>query len=341
MRSRPRSTGSGQQVLPLYESLHCYVRAKLSEFYGEDLVPLDAPIPAHLLGNMWAQDWSNIYDLVAPEDADPGYDLTALVENGRLRPAQNGCVRREFFQLSRLRTPAPKSFWERSLFTKPQDREVVCHASAWDVEDGDDLRIKMCIEINAEDFQTIHHELGHNYYQRAYKDQPYLFRGSANDGFHEAIGDAIALSVTPAYLVELGLLDREPPPSKDIGLLLRDALGKVAFLPFGILVDQWRWGVFRERSRATNTTPAGGRCARNIREFARPTSAAKISSIRERSTTSPETRPTAAISSPLSCSSSFTGRCARLRATRGRSTAARSTAARKPVADSTKCSRWG
>jgi len=232
-----------QQVLPLYESLHCYVRANLAEFYGEDLVPLDGPIPAHLLGNMWAQDWSHIYDLVAPEGADPGYDLTALVQNAgydAIRMVESG----ENFFSSLGFDPLPASFWERSLFTKPEDREVVCHASAWDVEDGDDLRIKMCIEINSEDFRTIHHELGHNYYQRAYKDQPYLFRSSANDGFHEAIGDAIALSVTPAYLVELGLLDREPPPSKDIGLLLRDALGKVAFLPFGLLVDQWRWGVF-------------------------------------------------------------------------------------------------
>jgi len=232
-----------EQVLPLYESLHCYVRAKLSNFYGEELVPLDAPIPAHLLGNMWAQDWGNIYDLVAPEDADPGYDLTALLRNAGYDPLKMVRSGENFFSSLGFE-PLPDSFWERSLFTKPQDRDVVCHASAWDVEDGDDLRIKMCIEINAEDFQTIHHELGHNYYQRAYKDQPYMFRSSANDGFHEALGDAIALSVTPAYLVELGLLDQEPPASKDIGLLLRDALGKVAFLPFGLLVDQWRWGVF-------------------------------------------------------------------------------------------------
>jgi peptidyl-dipeptidase A len=231
------------QVLPLYESLHCYVRAKLSEFYGEELVPLDAPIPAHLLGNMWAQQWGNIYDLVAPESADPGYDLTALLvetEHDAVKMVESG----ENFFSSLGFAPLPESFWERSLFTKPQDRDVVCHASAWDVDDGDDLRIKMCIEINAEDFQTIHHELGHNYYQRAYKEQPYMFRGSANDGFHEAIGDAIALSVTPAYLVELGLLDREPPPSKDLGLLLRAALNSVAFVPFGLLVDQWRWAVF-------------------------------------------------------------------------------------------------
>jgi peptidyl-dipeptidase A len=232
-----------EQVLPLYESLHCYVRAKLSEHYGGDVVPSDAPIPAHLLGNMWAQDWSNVYDLVAPEGETSGYDLTALVQEAGYDPIGMVKSGENFFSSLGFK-PLPDTFWERSLFTKPQDRDVVCHASAWDVEDGDDLRIKMCIEVNAEDFQTIHHELGHNYYQRAYKDQPYMFRGSANDGFHEAIGDAIALSVTPAHLVELGLIPEEPPPSEDIGLLLRDALGKIAFLPFGLLVDQWRWGVF-------------------------------------------------------------------------------------------------
>jgi peptidyl-dipeptidase A len=231
------------QVLPLYEALHCYVRARLSAFYGEAVVPLDAPIPAHLLGNMWAQQWGNIFELVAPANADPGYDLTALLQAegyDALRMVSSG----EGFFNSLGFAPLPDTFWERSLFTKPRDREVVCHASAWDVDEVDDLRIKMCIEINAEDFRTIHHELGHNYYQRAYNRQPYTFRGSANDGFHEAIGDAIALSVTPAYLMEIGLLEREPDMTKDIGLLLRAALDKVAFLPFGLLVDQWRWGVF-------------------------------------------------------------------------------------------------
>ena len=232
-----------EQVRPLYESLHCYVRAKLSEFYGEEVVPLDGPIPAHLLGNMWAQQWGNLYDLVAPEGADPGYDLTALLKNEKYDPLRMVASGENFFSSLGF-APLPDTFWERSLFTKPRDREVVCHASAWDVDDVDDLRIKMCIEINEEDFQTIHHELGHNYYQRAYNKQPYIFRGSANDGFHEAIGDAIALSVTPAYLVELGLIDSEPDASKDIGLLLRSALDRVAFLPFGLLVDKWRWSVF-------------------------------------------------------------------------------------------------
>ncbi len=231
------------QVLPLYESLHCYVRAKLSEFYGADQVPLDAPIPAHLLGNMWAQQWGEIYDLLAPADADPGYELTHLLVDAGYDPQRMVESGENFFSSLGFE-PLPESFWQRSLLTKPRDREVVCHASAWDVNDSDDLRIKMCIETNAEDFRTIHHELGHNYYQRAYGKQPYIFRGSANDGFHEAIGDSIALSVTPAYLVKLGLLESEPPASKDIGLLLRDALDKIAFLPFGLLVDRWRWGVF-------------------------------------------------------------------------------------------------
>jgi peptidyl-dipeptidase A len=231
------------QVRPLYEALHCHVRARLAEHYGEDVVPLDQPIPAHLLGNIWAQGWGNIYDLVGPESADPGYDLGTLLEqNGydALKMVRQG----EAFFTSLGFAPLPDTFWERSLFTKPRDREVVCHASAWDVDDVDDLRIKMCIEVNAEDFYTIHHELGHNIYQRAYNRQPLIFRDSANDGFHEAIGDAVALSVTPAYLVELGLIDQEPPAEADLGLLMRDALEKVAFLPFGLLIDQWRWKVF-------------------------------------------------------------------------------------------------
>ena len=147
--------------------------------------------------------------------------------------------------------PLPPTFWERSLFIKPRDRDVVCHASAWDIDDEDDLRVKMCISKTADYFQTIHHELGHNFYQRAYKAQPYLYKNSANDGFHEAVGDTIALSVTPSYLVRIGLLAEEPPPSADIPLLLREALDKIAFLPFGILIDKWRWKVF-----AGEVTPA-------------------------------------------------------------------------------------
>lgn len=232
-----------EQVRPLYLSLHAYVRRRLRETYGADVVPADGPIPAHLLGNMWAQQWGNVYPLVAPADADPGYDLTERLVAQDLDEVEMVRYGERFFRSLGFE-PLPESFWERSLFVKPRDREVVCHASAWSVDAADDLRIKMCIDITAEDFSTIHHELGHNFYQRAYMHQPPLYRGSANDGFHEAIGDTISLSVTPAYLVELGLLDHEPDTSKDIGLLLNMALDKVAFLPFGLLVDQWRWGVF-------------------------------------------------------------------------------------------------
>jgi peptidyl-dipeptidase A len=231
------------QVKPFYDSLHAYVRWKLREKYGPAVVPEKGPIPAHLLGNMWAQDWSNIYPLVAPRDADPGFDLTANLKAKKLDAREMVRYGERFFTSLGF-APMPKTFWERSLFTKPADRDVVCHASAWNLDSQDDLRIKMCIETNEEDFITIHHELGHNFYQRAYKTQPYLFRDSANDGFHEAIGDTIALSVTPRYLMRVGLLDKEPDPSKDIGLLLKRALEKIAFLPFGVVIDQWRWKVF-------------------------------------------------------------------------------------------------
>jgi peptidyl-dipeptidase A len=230
------------QVRPLYLSLHAYVRSRLREKYG-DMVPVNGPIPAHLLGNMWAQDWDNIYPLVAPPNADPGYDLTALLKKKNTDWKQMVKYGEGFFTSLGF-DPLPQTFWERSLFLKPAGRDVVCHASAWDIDYVDDVRLKMCIEITGEDFLTIHHELGHNFYQRAYDQQPYLFRDSANDGFHEAIGDTIALSVTPDYLVKLGLLDKAPDPSKDIGLLLHKALEKVAFLPFGLVIDQWRWKVF-------------------------------------------------------------------------------------------------
>jgi peptidyl-dipeptidase A len=230
------------QVRPLYLSLHAYVRSKLREKYG-DVVPAKGPIPAHLLGNMWAQEWENIYPLVAPKDADPGFDLTANLKAKNTQPLDMVRYGERFFTSLGF-APLPQTFWERSLFVKPRDRDVVCHASAWDVDQVEDLRIKLCIEINAEDFSTIHHELGHNFYQRAYDKQPFLFRDGANDGFHEAIGDTIALSVTPEYLQKVGLLENVPDRSKDLGLLLYKALEKVAFLPFGLMIDKWRWQVF-------------------------------------------------------------------------------------------------
>jgi peptidyl-dipeptidase A len=230
------------QVRPLYLSLHAYVRMKLHERYG-DVVPPAGPIPAHLLGNIWAQDWSNVGDLVSPGGSGPGFSLTDILKR-RGTSATEMVKMGERFYSSLGFAPMPETFWERSLFIKPADRDVVCHASAWSIDFKDDLRIKMCIDPTEEDFSTIHHELGHNYYQRAYNTLPALFQDSANQAFHEAIGDTIALSVTPEYLVKIGLLDRAPDASRDIGLLLARALEKVSFLPFGLVIDQWRWDVY-------------------------------------------------------------------------------------------------
>jgi len=246
------------QVKPLYDELHCYTRDKLNEKYGDAVQPATGPIRADLLGNMWAQEWGNIYDIVAPEGAgDIGYDTTELLvakDYDAMKMVKAG----EGFFSSLGFEPLPETFYERSLFTKPADREVVCHASAWDIDNKDDIRIKMCIKVNGDDFTTIHHELGHNYYQRAYNKQSYLHLDGANDGFHEAIGDMIALSITPEYLVQVGLLDADKVPSadKDTGLLLRQAMDKVAFLPFGLLVDKWRWGVFKGDIQPANYTTA-------------------------------------------------------------------------------------
>ena len=231
-----------EQLRPLYLSLHAYVRAKLRDRYGDE-VPADGPIPAHLLGNLWAQDWSNLYDIVGPSRGGATVSLTDVLRARKVSPTDMTRYGERFFTSLGL-PPLPATFWERSLFVKPRDREVVCHASAWNINNVDDLRFKMCIDQTAEDFTTIHHELGHNFYSRAYAGQPPIFRDSANDGFHEAIGDTIALSVTPEYLVKVGLVDRAPDASGDIGLLLRTALERLAFLPFGLVVDSWRWQVF-------------------------------------------------------------------------------------------------
>jgi peptidyl-dipeptidase A len=263
-----------KQLEPLYRELHTYVRARLIQKYGKAADRTDGMIPAQLLGNMWAQEWGNIYDLVAPTDPklsqfkpvdmesalkqqiaaknpatapafDSTTDLTSDAGHAAKLAAGKEMVHYGENFFTSLGFPAlPKTLWERSQFVHPRDREVVCHASAWDVDSVDDLRVKMCIEVNEDYFTTVHHELGHNFYQRAYDRQPFLFRNGANDGFHEAIGDSIALSITPAYLKTLGLAATEPPAEADIPLQLRTALDKVAFLPFALALDKWRWQVF-------------------------------------------------------------------------------------------------
>jgi len=230
------------QVEPLYKELHCYVRSRLKAVYGEDKVRDGEPIPAHILGNMWAQEWTNLFDLLAPEEG--GLSLASLDEVFEKKGIDEIQMVRlaEAFFVSLGLDPLPQTFWERSMFVKPRDREVVCHASAWDVDQDEDLRIKMCIKRIGDDFATIHHELGHNYYQRAYRHLSPLFRNSANDGFHEALGDLISLSVTTSYLKEIGLAS--DTAQSTLNTLMHKALEKVAFLPFGLVVDRWRWQVF-------------------------------------------------------------------------------------------------
>ncbi len=262
------------QLEPLYRELHTYVRARLIAKYGKAAERADGMIPAQLLGNMWAQEWGNIYPTVAPVDpklsqfkpvdleaalkqqiaakdpaAAPAFvastDLSSDAGYAAKLAAGNDMVHYGESFFTSLGFPAlPRTFWERSQFVHPRDREVVCHASAWDVDSVDDLRVKMCIEVNDDYFTTVHHELGHNFYQRAYNKQPFLFRNGANDGFHEAIGDSIALSISPAYLKALDLAAAEPSAEADIPLQLRTALDKVAFLPFALALDKWRWQVF-------------------------------------------------------------------------------------------------
>jgi peptidyl-dipeptidase A len=231
------------QLQPLYLELHTYVRRKLIEKYGAAAERPDGMIPAHLLGNMWAQEWGNIYDIVAPASGPMPYNLGDIL---KARNTDSVALVRygEGFYRSLGFDALPDTFWKRSMLSHPRDRDVVCHASAWDVDNQLDVRIKACFQPTADDFVTVHHELGHNYYQMAYRKQPFLFKNGANDGFHEAIGDSIALSVTPVYLKQLGLIDQVPPVNADIPLLLHTALDKIAFLPFGLLIDKWRWQVY-------------------------------------------------------------------------------------------------
>lgn len=232
------------QMKPLYEQLHCYTRRKLNKRYGNKIVPAQGPIPAHLLGNMWAQTWGWLYKELEPFPGQPPIDVTKRLASRDYDEKKMVRVAEAFY--TSLGYPAlPDTFWERSMFQKPPGKEAVCHASAWDVTYANDLRIKMCIQRTQEELNVIHHELGHNYYYAAYYQSPILFQSGANDGFHEAIGDTIVLSMTPEYLKEKGLLDRVVKNDKvTINRQLAVALEKIAFLPFGLLVDKWRWDVF-------------------------------------------------------------------------------------------------
>lgn len=233
-----------QQVEPLYKALHCKVRTDLAKQYGADKVPLDKPIPAHLLGNMWSQQWDAIYDLVEPYPGVGDLDITAALVKQNKDAIAITKIAENFFTSLGLRA-LPESFWQNSMLTKPRDREVVCHASAWTMDAKEDVRIKQCIEPNEEEFETIHHELGHIYYDLAYNNQPILFQNGANDGFHEAIGDTIVLSITPGYLNAIGLIEQTQTNEQTvINQQMKLALGKIAFLPFGKLIDQWRWKVY-------------------------------------------------------------------------------------------------
>jgi peptidyl-dipeptidase A len=288
------------QVMPFYRNLHCYVRARLSEKYGNAVQPRTGPIRADLLGNMWAQDWTAIYDIVAPKGVASTVDMNQiLAANGYMPPPVPGAAPGQLdaavaaadkahreAAIKMMRTgegfyssigfpPLPGTFWERTQFIRPRDREVTCHASAWDIDDREDLRIKMCIGREqaglADDFFTVHHELGHNYYQRAYANQDYLFRDGANDGFHEAIGDFAGLNaITPTYLQQIQLLATLPGPQEDVPFLLRSALDGIAFLPFGLLVDKWRWQVFSGQTTADQYNDAWWKLVRQYQGVVPP-----------------------------------------------------------------------
>jgi peptidyl-dipeptidase A len=306
-----------QQVKPLYDSLHTYTRYKLRATYGADVVPLTGPIPSHLFGNMWSQTWNNLYPILKPATETSSYDLTKVLEE-RKTDAVQMTKYAEGFYTSLGMQKLPATFWERSLLTKPRDREVVCHASAWPIDEKDDVRIKMCIKPTAEEFTVIHHELGHVYYFLGYGKQPFLFRNGANDGFHEAIGDTVALSITPAYLKQIGLMDQEPDVTADIPQLLERALSKVTILPFAYTVDKWRWDVYSGKTKPADYDKSWWQLREQYMGMKRPVAGNDTPA----STPAPSTmwRPTCRTraSWPICCSSSSTARCAAKPATPAR-----------------------
>jgi peptidyl-dipeptidase A len=234
-----------KQVKPLYGAMHCYARTRLAKQYGEDKVPAGKPIPAHLFGNLWAQQWNKIYpDILEPYPGASGPGIDAELERQKYDAVRMTKLAESFY--TSLGMPSlPKSFWERSMLTRPRDREVLCHASAWNMDLKGDVRVKQCMVPSGEELATIFHELGHVYYYLAYKDQPYLFQNGAHDGFHEAIGDTVVLSMTPEYLAKVGLGKVTKRTHEAlINEQMRMATEKIAFLPFGKLIDQWRWQVF-------------------------------------------------------------------------------------------------
>lgn len=259
------------QVKPLYDGLHCYARDQLAGEYGASKVPAGQPVPAHLFGNIWAQQWNNIYEDILkpyPAVARPSLDRELVRQD---YDAVKMTRLAESFYTSLGMRELPDSFWERSMLTRPRDREVVCHASAWQLDGGEDVRIKQCILPTEEELGTVYHELGHLYYDLAYKDQPFFFQSGAHDGFHEAIGDTVLLSVTPGYLAEVGLGSRvRPSHEATINEQMKMAADKIAFLPFGLLVDQWRWKVFSGEVTPANYNQAWWELRRQYQGVAPP-----------------------------------------------------------------------
>ncbi|XP_052286831.1 angiotensin-converting enzyme-like [Dreissena polymorpha] len=259
------------EIKPLYEQLHAYVRHRLAAYYHDyrsfnnDIkfwgVFRQGAMPAHLQGNMWSQQWENIYDIVKPYPEEVEKDYDKMLKEKVFDAAKLFKMAEQFYTSIGL-FPMTNDFWKYSMITKPEGRDVVCHASAFDFyttkPPNNDFRIKMCTEINMDSFETIHHEMGHITYFMAYQDQPTVYRDGANSGFHEAIGDTISLSAMTRQHLERLLGDgqgtpvqtvrsaEQGKPSKgDINYLMRKALIKVAFLPFGYLIDKWRWDVMR------------------------------------------------------------------------------------------------
>ena len=216
-----------EEVRPLFDALSCWTRHELAQRYrhrGE--VP--AQIPAHWIGNRWAQSWPGLVD---------GVDMDALVSD---KEPEWIVQQAERFYVSMGFPELPQAFWDGSdLYPVPEgeERDKNDHASAWHVDLETDVRSLMSVEANWRWFGTTHHELGHIYYYLAYSnpDVPPLLREGANRAYHEAMGNLIELASGQApYLQEVGLMAEDDQPDQIQALLDRALTGPIVFLPFAV-----------------------------------------------------------------------------------------------------------
>ncbi len=207
---------------PLFDQLHCWAKNTLATRYKKAPPKM---IPAHWIGNRWAQDWPGLIEEASLDPLFKGSSPETIVKS-----AENFYVSLGFPRL-------PDSFWKKSdLYPVPAGsaRKKNSHASAWHIDHAADVRSLMSVEPDEQWFATAHHELGHIYYYISYSTPavPMLLREGANRAFHEAVGELakLASQQTP-YLIKVGVMPRGKEPDAT-AWLLQSAMDSIVFMPF-------------------------------------------------------------------------------------------------------------